>query len=416
MNHTAYSEFAVDNASILFLSLMRKNHANSFRFTMTLTEPICPEMLQQAVNKIWKRFPSVIAGFQPGFFRFRQVSAVTPPQVQPDPGCLFTMTAEEIRECCFRVYYSGRDISIEAFHALTDGYGAITTFITLVSEYLQLKSGIQIPFSETRLDPETEPEEYEVKDSFLDNQQSCPRHLPSRFSYQLPRSSASDWHVRTSSLQVNTRELLDAAHRYEVTLNTLLTAVLAASVMEVQKKYHTERSLKPVRIMVPVDLRRLFPSKTLRNFSLYSLPTMEASEHDQPLKDLCKSFGNQLKAQLSKENLAAMISYNVRTQNAWYFRFIPWTIKSKAMRIGYSFFGESNSSLTLTNLGRVTLPPALSPYVEDMQVFLTPRMGSPYGCAVLSYGDTVTINMSRFCEDPELEDVFFRNLRAVMDN
>lgn len=414
MKQTRYSEFAVDNASILFLSLIRKEHTNSFRFTITLREEICPQTLQMAVDRIWQRFPSIIAGFRADFFRFRQIPAKMPPQVQPDPGCLLPMSAKELRECCYRVYYSGKDVSIEAFHALTDGYGAITSFTTLIAEYLQLKHGLITPTSETRLDPVAIPEDHEVVDSYLCNDQEMPRHLPSRFSYQLPRSSASDWTVRTSSLIIDPKALLSAAHKHDVTLNTLLSSVMAASVMEVQKKYHPETQLKPVRIMIPVNLRRLFPSVTLRNFSLYALPTMEAHEHNRALRELCHSFGNQLREQLSKENLGRMIAYNVRTQNAWWFRAIPWTVKSTFMRIGYRFFGESNSSLTLTNLGRVTLPEELQPHVENVQAFLTPRVGSPYGCAVLGYGDKLTINISRFCVQPELEEVFFRNLQAVM--
>ena len=36
--------------------------------------------------------------------------------------------------------------------------------------------------------------------------------------------------------------------------------------------------------------------------------------------------------QLSKENQSAMASYNVRTQNAWYFRYMPWKIKGMLMQ------------------------------------------------------------------------------------
>ena len=110
-----------------------------------------------------------------------------------------------------------------------------------------------------------------------------------------------------------------------------------------------------------------------------------------------------------------MMAYNVKTQNAWWFRLIPWRVKSSCMRLGYRFFGESNSSLTLTNLGRVQLPVEMQPYVENVQAFLTPRTGSPYGCAVLTYGDKVNINMSRFTPEPELDTVFFQKLQAVME-
>ena len=60
--------YTIDNASLLFLSLMQKNHTNAFRFTMTLTEEVCPETLQAAVDRMYRRFPTIIARFRAGFF------------------------------------------------------------------------------------------------------------------------------------------------------------------------------------------------------------------------------------------------------------------------------------------------------------------------------------------------------------
>lgn len=415
MKQTAFSEFSVDNASILFLSRIYPHHTNSFRFTVTMTETVDPSLLQQAMDRCWRRFPSVIAGFRKGFFRFRQVPVAQSPVVRPDPGILAPMRPEEVENNCFRIFHHERDIIIEAFHALTDGYGAITTFTTLIAEYLHLKHGIAVPVSETRLDAAALPSADEVADAFLAHTDAKPSHLPSRYAYQLPRTMDTDWQVRVNSFVPSTRKLLDAAHRHEVTLNSLLSAVLAASVMELQQKKQAGRKLKPVRLMVPIDLRRQFGSKTLRNFSLYALPTMEVEDRHLPFPEFCRSFGQQLKTQLSRENISKMIAYNVKTQNAWWFRAIPWAVKSTCMRIGYRFFGESNSSLTLTNLGRVQLPEEMRPYIENVQAFLTPRTGSPYGCAVLTYGDKVNINMSRFTPEPELDGIFFQKLQAVME-
>lgn len=137
MNITTFSKFAIDNASILFLAQIRKDHTNSFRFSMTLTENISPETLQLAVDRVYRRFPTVIAGFYPGFFHYFQIPAKMPPQVMQDTGCLRTMTKKELRECAYRVLYKDKKVSIEAFHALTDGYGAIASFTTLVAEYLR---------------------------------------------------------------------------------------------------------------------------------------------------------------------------------------------------------------------------------------------------------------------------------------
>lgn len=414
MKKTAFSQFAVDNASILYLSLIRKDHTNIFRFTMSLTEDICPDTLQMAVDRVYRRFPSVIAGFYPGFFRYLQVPAKTQPQVQPDPGVLITMSRKEIQSCAYRVYYNGNTIAIEAFHALTDGYGAIASFTTLVAEYLRLKHGIHIPAEKTLIDLHEDPSAHEVSDSYLAYETGEPLHLPSRYAYQLPGSAEGRSCILTSTLTVGIREPLDASRRHGVSITALLSSVMAQSVMQIQQRHSEGKQLRPVRIMVPVDLRRLFPSRTLRNFILYALPTMEPQDCDKPLSELLRSFGKQLKEQSERKRLASIMAYNVRTQRSRLFKVVPLFLKCAAMRLAYRYFGESNSSVTVTNLGNVTLPEEMQSYVKDMHVFLTPRASSPYNCSVISYNGRLSVHISRFCRQPELEEVFFHNLQSIL--
>lgn len=413
MNHSTRSQYAIDNASILFLAQIRKDHTNTFRFTMTLTEDICPELLQRAVDRIYRRFPTVIAGFRCGLFRYFQIPSPLPPQVQPDPGCLITMSAEELRTCAFRVYYKEKTIAIEAFHALTDGYGAIACFTTMVAEYLHLKHGVQIPVSHTLLEPDETPMPHELEDSFLTYVQKESAQLPSRYAYQLPGGDLPRQQVWTSRSIIPAKKLLDAAHLYDVSVNTLLSTVMADSVMEVQQRRNSGKLL-PVRIMVPVNLRRLFPSRTLRNFSYYALPTMEPQDAGAPLTALLHSFTQQIRAQIEKKQMGALISNNVKLQSAWFFRIIPMAVKRWLMRIICRFFGETNSSITVTNLGNVVMPPQMADFVQHMDVTLTPRMRSPYGCAILSYHGLLTITISRFPQETELEDIFFRKLENVL--
>lgn len=414
MKKTTFSKYAIDNASILYLSLIRKDHTNTYRFTMTLSETICPDTLQLAVNRVYRRFPTVIAGFHPGFFHYFQVPAKKPPLVQPDPGCLLTMSRQEIRECAYRVYYCGKNIAIEAFHALADGYGAIASFTTLAAEYLRLKYGIQIPVADTLLDISQSPMLSELEDSYLDYESGTPLHLPSRYAYQLPGSKAMRGAVNVSPLTIPTATLLSAAHRHGVSITALISSVMAASIMEIQQR--NKRDMQPVRIMIPIDLRRMFPSRTLRNFILYALPTMEPQDHEKPLSELLRSFARQLHNQLDPKQLSSIMAYNVRTQESLLFKLIPLSIKCAMMRLVYHFFGESNSSVTVTNLGNVTLPEEMQSFVEHIDVTLTPRIRSPYSCAVLSYNGHLSINISRFPQKAELEEVFFRILNQVLNS
>ncbi|MBQ3504981.1 MAG: hypothetical protein IJA75_09800 [Oscillospiraceae bacterium] len=413
MNKKAQTLFPVDNSSILFFALMKKNHANCYRFTMTLSEPVCRDTLQTAVDRIYRRFPTVIAGFLPGFFHYFQFPALQPPQVQPDPGCLNTMTREELHRCAYRVFYKDNTVSIEAFHALTDGYGAIASFTTLMAEYLRLKHGIHIPAVETVRNLEDIPTEAETGDDYLRHQEGKPLHLPSRYAYQIPGNPNPEWKVLKTTLQYPVQQIVDAAHRCGVSANTLLSGVLASTVMEIQEKKNAG-TLRPVRIMVPIDLRRFFESCTLRNFIWYALPTMEPSDRELSLEELLKKFHEQFKDQTQRKRLASIMAYNVKSQLSWFFRFLPRVMKYALMRLAYRYFGESNSSVTITNLGNLKLPEQMRPFVEKLDVVLTPRVHSPYGCAVISYGGLLSINISRFCEESELETIFVRKLNSLI--
>lgn len=407
------NRFSIDNSSIVFLAQFCKSHTNTYRFTMTLTEAVCPDTLQQAVDRIYRRFPTVIAGFQRGAFQYYQVPAKEAPKVLPDPGCLLTMSRSELESCAFRIYYRDADISIEAFHALADGYGAIACFTTLVSEYLRLKYGCEIPVKDTLLDPDETPSLPEVEDGYEKYANGTPTRIPGRFAYQLPdHQDHAKIYAHTIRLPVQT--LLDAAHAYGVSLNTLLSAVMADAVMELQQQNAHSKKQKPVRIMVPVDLRRLFPSRTLRNFVLYTLPTIEPTEFGLSMTELIQSFDRQIREQAQKEKLASIMAYNVRKQNAWYYRMIPLPLKLKIIWLGCRLFGASNSSITLTNLGSLRLPEEMQPYVRDIFVTLTPRAQSPYNCGILSYNGQLTIQISRFPEVSELERIFEHKLEEYL--
>ena len=405
--------FAIDNSSILYLALIRKDHTNIFRFTLAMSEDIQPYLLQLAVNKVHTRLPSIFAGFRPGFFHYTQVHADQPPQVKPDPGCLITMTREEIAECAYRVYYRENLIIVEGFHALSDGYGIAASFSTLAAEYLKLRYGLQIPAGYPIMDVTEEPSESELDDSYLKYADAKPLHMPSRYSYQLPGREASHNTIHEAPMLFPVGDVLKAARSHGVSMTALLSAVMASSVMEVQKK-HPGRKMRPVRIMVPIDLRRIFPSSTLRNFILYALPTMEPGEEALALTELAHKFAKQIKAHLEKDNLAGIISYNVKTQNSPLFKAIPAQMKCAIMRLAYRFFGESNSSITFTNLGNIALPAEMVPYVQSVALTMTPRARSPYNCGMLTYNGQFFLNICRFPEKSDLEEIFVKKMKDVL--
>lgn len=408
MKQTTY---AIDNSAILYLALMRRRHTNTYRFTITMKQEVDPDILQQAVERVYRRFPTIIAGFRRELLRYRVVPVDTAPLVLPDPGVLIPMSREEIKHCAYRIFYRGKDISYEGFHAAADGYGAVASFTTLVAEYLRLRHGSEIPVCSTLRHVDEDPHAHELEDSYLTHQEGKPLHLPSRHSYQLP-GVYKEPRVYPCSRIYHTDTILAASRKHGVSMTSLLSGVMASAIMDIQTRHR--KKLKPVRIMVPVDLRRLFGSKTLRNFILYALPTMEPGDEKLPIRELLHRFQNQMKEQLDPRRMASIMAYNVRAQANFFFRAIPVGIKCAVMRLVYRFFGESNSSITLTNLGNIQLPEEMASQLETIQCILTPRAGSPYNCSVIALNGRLTITFSRFCRQPELEAVFFAKLDEVL--
>lgn len=61
-------QFCPDNSAILYLALIRKHHTNIFRFTVTLTEEIFPELLQKLSTMFTNVSPPLLPVFVQVFF------------------------------------------------------------------------------------------------------------------------------------------------------------------------------------------------------------------------------------------------------------------------------------------------------------------------------------------------------------
>lgn len=411
-NRTVPASYGIDQSALLYLAQMRRDHSNVYRFSMTLKEPVCPELLQKAADRIYSRFPTIFAGIRPTMFSYSVVPADTAPGIRKDPGLLKTMDLREVKQCGYRIYYDGCEISVEVFHAMTDGFGAIASFRTLTAEYLRLRYGISSPEQQSMLEQGEPDWQEELRDSYLDHAKEKPYSLPNRQAYQL-MGKDRDWQVKTSVAHFSTAELQKAAKRSGVSMTAMLSGILAEAIMDLQNKQGNKRH-KPVRIMVPVDLRKRFPSKTLRNFILYALPTLEVQERDLPRRERLRRFQEQIRLQTEKAQLEPQISRNVRLQCNVLFSVVPRALKCLLLRIVYCFFGETNSSITMTNLGAVFLSEEMKQYVNHIDVHLTPRRQSPYNCGLISCGDTTSISITRFGALPELEPLFFGKLQSLL--
>ncbi|MBO4419446.1 MAG: hypothetical protein J5789_06465 [Oscillospiraceae bacterium] len=401
----------LDNAALIFPAIRRRRWANAFRVSVTLAEPVDPAVLQQAVEDLMPRFPSMYVRLKTGVFWYYLEELSAPPAVREDFAYPLTlMQDKELHTCCLRVMYFRDRIAVEFFHSLTDGTGGMTYLKTLAARYLALKYGVEIPAEEGILDWQEAPRPEELEDSFVRNTNGMVLndHEPDA----LVMGGTREWdflHLTTGIIP--TEALLEAAHRHNSTVTVFLAAVMEQAILEYQAdRCPNRKRRKPVKVTVPINLRRLYGSKTLRNFVLTLNPGVDPRMGDYTLEELCKVMAAQLAAEGTPQQMAGRIAANVTPQQIAAIRAVPLWLKNIIMGIIYTQRGETKGCINLSNLGRVRLPEAMTPYVKRMEFIIGPQRSYPNNCSVASFGDETFVNMIRNIREPELERRFFSRL------
>lgn len=414
MGNLSCKKYPLDSSAIIHLAVRQKEYTNSFRLTVTLREEICPKTLQAAVNAVTPRFPTIVAGIQKGFFQYFVVPVQKPPEILPDVECLADMEQKMIEQCAVRILYGEKHISIEIFHSLTDGYGGLVFLNTLTAEYLHQKYQISRQRTGTILNVMDSVAEWELTDDYDTYAEGKGIAFNHRRVYQLPGREKPDFKIQATTGVYEIKDLIEVSHYYGVSLTAFLTAIMSAAVMEMQRdQIGKGERLKPVQIMVPVNLRKKFASRTLRNFSLYALPCMMPSKENASCNFLAKDISNQLGCQLTKERLKGQMATNVRLQKSFLLRMLPLTVKEGFLRLFFPILGEKNSCLSISNLGEVSYPDEMAQHIERIEFMLTPRRNAPYNCGVVTYNGHVYISFTRKAAETGFEKSFFNHLATL---
>ena len=403
--------YRLDTAALIFPAIARRDWSNAFRVSATLNEPVDPEVLQQAADALRGRFPSFYVSLRKGFFWYYLEEGQQRVEVQSDYAYPLTfMSSRELRSNCMRILYYGSRIAVECFHALSDGTGGATYLCNLVACYLEMKHKLKIPCEGLIVDRRETPPPEELEDSFLKNAAEVASSRKEEKSFLLHGTRDSRGFRTLTTGIVPTQALLDAAHRYGVTVTALLAGVIAESVIAIQDRERPRKRQRPVKITVPINLRRLYGSKTMRNFALVLNVGADPRYGDYTTEELCKTIYHQLCAYATPQNMAGMIAANVQPQQLMIIRLAPVGLKNLVMNSIYRRVGEGGGSLNISNIAGLQLPEAMLPYIGRMEFIIGPQRSSPNNCSVLSFSGKTYINMIRNIRESELERCFFSRL------
>jgi len=389
----------LDNAAKIYPAFAHKYDPATFRVSVVMEHTIIPECLQRALDATLPHFPSMAVTLRRGLF-----------WAYLDENPKQCIISEEKKMPCtyinlsrsngylFNVYYYDKRISLECFHALTDGYGAFEFLKALLYHYLN--DFVDVSSDHLRLMGNTEEN---LRDGY--------KHFSNDTKHKLKNKRAkhiTGTHIHTEGVLVN-HALLSAStlKRTSKTFNTTITILLTA--LYIQSIFAIRKS-GPISIAVPVNLRKIFKTDTLRNF-VYVMNIV--IEQNLSLNELISIIDKQFKEQIKPDNLQAKFSQNVSFEELFFMRVMPNILKSFLLKQARTFKMKSITTSVLTNPGIITLPESMMPYVKHFEMLLYASKPHNVNMGIVTYNNQLVISLSRCIEERDVIDYFFKLLKDI---
>ena len=373
-------KFALDSSAGFYPYFTTGKTQSMYCVGAVLKDDIDKEVLKRAVNDAINRFPLYKTKLAKGYGAYYLKANDKPVEVFDLGGkILQPINVKHTGGYQFRLACAGNKVTLEIFHALTDANGAIKFLTAIIRRYREL-CGVEFDKDCEILEWNGTPSEGEFEDAFKKyykrislselNLKGMAGEAPHRIKGTLLKEYIVD--ERTC----DTDDLIKNAKSMGVSLTAYIAGVVAYSILK------NEGVKKPIAIMIPVNLRKLFPSETLSNFITFVRLIVKKGEC-KTLEDCVKTCADQLAEKASKDKMQAFISTTVRAQRNIIFRAVPLCIKWILIRLGRLFM-KSRQTIIISNVGNFTFPEQMG--IDGLYLNLNVSKNNVQNLAVASCG------------------------------
>ena len=405
--------YRLDNAGKLFPSITSTRISTVFRVSATLAHTIDPETLQSSLEAVIKRYPCFDVTLKRGLFWYYYDKSKSTPDVEEEifSPCMFLLYKRR-GMFPFRVLYFKRRISLEISHSITDGTGALAFLKSLVAEYVARCGDVALDGASFFEQDET-PHPEEAEDAFhryYKGPLPTPHQARRAFLFPFELMPKGEYGVVTGIVETDT--LLALSRTHGATVTQLLTALYFHAIQEMVET-SGESADHPVVINLLVNLRRFFPSNTLRNFFVSVTPTLDLRLGHYDFEEILTVVKHDMGRMLNEKYLSQLISRNVTPEKSILVRLLPLFIKKWMTLLIFREWGEKNNTTSLSNLGNVVLPEALASHVERFEFTPPPGRQNVIKLGIISYNGKAHISFGSLTHEKPVERFFFRKLRKM---
>jgi NRPS condensation-like uncharacterized protein len=398
----------LDNAAKIYPAIITEELPVVFRISAVMKNVVNIKSLMKAALQAEKRFPYYTVQLNQGFFWYYLEQQLLHIPVEVDVGVYCRKFSK--RKLLLRLLVNSNRLSAEFSHILADGAGATEFFRTLLILYSK-ECGCSFPSEFDLFRPEENIFREEYEDAYIRYfKEDYPRMVKKSNAFHLPFPLKAPPRFSLSIIILPLDQMKVLASEKGVSLTVYLVAIYLFILQEIHeelKGISRYKKNKTIRIQVPVNLRKIFPSKTMRNFSLFVMPEIDLRLGHYSFDELVKTVYHQMKLETDEKLINKNISRNVSSEKKLYVRGIPLFLKSLILRLKYYSLGTRQYSGVLSNQGKVDLPRETAEMV-DYFIIIPPPPNKllKVCCGVIGFDNKLVLSFGNITRSSELEHKF----------
>lgn len=394
----------LDNSAKIFPISTGKKYSTVFRLSCLLKEEVNLDFLKQALIQTLEKYRSFRVRLKAGFFWYYLEYNPKLPVVREEKEYPCQYIDPKTNEgYLIKVTYWERKINLEVFHALTDGGSATVFFRELIYTYLELTHKKEL-IEESRMARKIEDV---IEDSYLKNyDKKLKGRDTSGKAYELKGKKLGFGAVSVIHETIDLLKLKEVSKQEGATVTQYLTAVLLQAI--IKGNYSKNKGKKPIKICIPVNLKKYFPSNTMSNFFSYItliIKPKELTSFEKILEFVKKEFEENL----TEEKIKQTMSANVKLGNHPFIKGIPLFLKKPLVRLAYTEI-RKYTSITFSNIGRIGMIGKYQDYIEEFFLLIAPEPVEKIKCSACSFGNKMTFTFTSILKETKIEEEFYRFL------
>ena len=398
---------SLDNAAKLFSAASSPKDTRVFRFYCELKEEVKEEILHEALNQTIQKYPVFLSVMRKGlFWHYLEKSELRPVVREEYKEPCSSLYVRDKKTLLFEVTYYKKRINFEVFHALTDGTGATEFLRELVKNYLYL-------IHEEDLEPVELSNQYlTVKDQEDDSfsryyDPDFPRKKKKKIrAVQIKKGGKGYEELQINEASMSVKELLGIAREKKVSMSVLLTAAFICAIHEEMSRMQEK---KPVILMVPVNLRKIFPSDSMLNFFGYIEPGYQFGGGKDSFEDVLEAVKLYFQENLSKEHMAGRMNELIAIEKHKILKWAPLELKNRCIRAGAKM-AEQEVTAVLSNMSVVKMPEDYAQYIEKFGVYTSTNRTE---LCICSFQDTLSLGFTSRYDSTNIQRNFYRILKEL---